>query len=240
MQNIPIRTEEGRELRRFFVPQSDDYVLIDADYSQIELRLMAAMSGDENMIETYREGKDIHTSTASQVFGVPEDEVTSELRKKAKAVNFGIIYGISDFSLAGDIHVSRKEAGDYIRSYFARYPKVKEYLDNAIASAREKGYSETLYARRRYIPELTAKNKNMQNFGERVAMNAPIQGTAADIIKIAMIHVAKRLKEESPASRLVLQVHDELIVEAPKNEREKVETLLVEEMEHAASLGRAA
>lgn len=236
LQNIPIRTEEGRELRRFFVPQSDDYVLIDADYSQIELRLMAAMSGDENMIETYREGKDIHTSTASQVFGVPEDEVTSDLRKKAKAVNFGIIYGISDFSLAGDIHVSRKEAGDYIRSYFARYPKVKEYLDNAIASAREKGYSETLYARRRYIPELTAKNKNMQNFGERVAMNAPIQGTAADIIKIAMIHVAKRLKEESPASRLVLQVHDELIVEAPKNEREKVETLLVEEMEHAASL----
>ena len=236
LQNIPIRTEEGRELRRFFVPQNDDYVLIDADYSQIELRLMAAMSGDENMIETYREGKDIHTSTASQVFGVPEDEVTSELRKKAKAVNFGIIYGISDFSLAGDIHVSRKEAGDYIRSYFARYPKVKEYLDNAIASAREKGYSETLYARRRYIPELTAKNKNMQNFGERVAMNAPIQGTAADIIKIAMIHVAKRLREESPASRLVLQVHDELIVEAPKNEREKVEKLLIEEMEHAASL----
>lgn len=236
LQNIPIRTEEGRELRRFFVPQSDDYVLIDADYSQIELRLMAAMSGDENMIETYREGKDIHTSTASQVFGVPEDEVTSELRKKAKAVNFGIIYGISDFSLAGDIHVSRKEAGDYIRSYFVRYPKVKEYLDNAIASAREKGYSETLYARRRYIPELTAKNKNMQNFGERVAMNAPIQGTAADIIKIAMIHVAKRLREESPASRLVLQVHDELIVEAPKNEREKVEKLLIEEMEHAASL----
>ena len=236
LQNIPIRTEEGRELRRFFVPQNDEYVLIDADYSQIELRLMAAMSGDENMIETYREGKDIHTSTASQVFGVPEDEVTSDLRKKAKAVNFGIIYGISDFSLAGDIHVSRKEAGDYIRSYFARYPKIKEYLDNAVASAREKGYSETLYARRRYIPELTAKNKNMQNFGERVAMNAPIQGTAADIIKIAMIHVAKRLQEESPAARLVLQVHDELIVEAPKTEREKVERLLVEEMEHAASL----
>ena len=180
--------------------------------------------------------KDIHTSTAAQVFGVPESEVTSDLRKKAKAVNFGIIYGISDFSLAGDIHVSRKEAADYIRSYFARYPKIKEYLDRAIASAREKGYSETLYARRRYIPELTAKNKNLQNFGERVAMNAPIQGTAADIIKIAMIHVAKRLKEESPASRLVLQVHDELIVEAPKTEREKVEKLLVEEMEHAANL----
>ncbi len=236
LQNIPIRTEEGRELRRFFIPQNEDYVLIDADYSQIELRLMAAMSGDENMIKTYKDGKDIHTSTAAQVFGVPESEVTSDLRKKAKAVNFGIIYGISDFSLAGDIHVSRKEAADYIRSYFARYPKIKEYLDRAIASAREKGYSETLYARRRYIPELTAKNKNLQNFGERVAMNAPIQGTAADIIKIAMIHVAKRLKEESPASRLVLQVHDELIVEAPKTEREKVEKILVEEMEHAANL----
>ena len=236
LQNIPIRTEEGRELRRFFTAENEDYVLVDADYSQIELRLMAAMSGDENMIETYREGKDIHTSTAAQVFGVPEEEVTGELRKKAKAVNFGIIYGISDFSLAGDIHVSRKQAGEYIRSYFARFPKIKEYLDGAIASAREKGYSETLYGRRRYIPELTAKKKNLQSFGERVAMNAPIQGTAADIIKIAMVRVAARLEKECPAAHLVLQVHDELIVEAPIKERERVQTLLCEEMKAAVAL----
>ena len=236
LQNIPIRTEEGRELRRFFVPQNDDYVLIDADYSQIELRLMAAMSGDENMIETYREGKDIHTSTASQVFGVPEDEVTSELRKKAKAVNFGIIYGISDFSLAGDIHVSRKEAGDYIRSYFARYPKVKEYLDNAIASAREKGYSETLYARRRYIPELKSSNFNVRSGAERIALNTPIQGTAADLIKLAMIRVENALNEKYPDAQLLLQVHDELIVECPEGIAQEVAALVSREMENVASL----
>ena len=236
LQNIPIKTEEGRELRRFFEAENENYTLIDADYSQIELRLMAAMSGDENMIATYKAGKDIHASTAAQVFGVPESEVTPELRKKAKAVNFGIIYGISDFSLAGDIHVSRREAAAYIASYFARYPKIKQYLDGAIASAREKGYSETLYGRRRYIPELAAKNRNLQAFGERVAMNAPIQGTAADIIKIAMVNVARRLETESPASRLVLQVHDELIVEAPVSEEDKVKRLLTEEMEHAAQL----
>ncbi len=236
LQNIPIKTDEGRELRRFFEAENSDYVLIDADYSQIELRLMAAMSGDENMIETYKQGKDIHTSTAAQVFGVPEDAVTSDLRKKAKAVNFGIIYGISDFSLAGDMKVTRKEAAEYIINYFAKYPKVKKYLDNAKATAREKGYSETLYARRRYIPELTAKNKNLQGFGERVAMNAPIQGTAADIIKIAMVNVSSRLKEECPKSRLVLQVHDELIVEAHIDEKDKAATVLREEMEKAASL----
>ena len=236
LQNIPIKTDEGRELRRFFEAENENYTLIDADYSQIELRLMAAMSGDENMIATYRAGKDIHASTAAQVFGVSEDEVTPELRKKAKAVNFGIIYGISDFSLAGDIHVSRREAGEYIASYFAKYPKIKSYLDTAIASARERGYSETLYGRRRYIPELAAKNRNLRAFGERVAMNAPIQGTAADIIKIAMVNVSRRLAAESPESRLVLQVHDELIVEAPVAEREKVEKLLAEEMERAAEL----
>lgn len=236
LQNIPIKTEEGRELRRFFEAKDENYVLIDADYSQIELRLMAALSGDENMIETYRLGRDIHTSTAAQVFGVSEDEVTPELRKKAKAVNFGIIYGISDFSLAGDMHVSRKDAADYINSYFAKYPKVKEYLENAKLSARLSGYSETLYGRRRYIPELSAKNKNLQAFGERVAMNAPIQGTAADIIKIAMVNVHRRLSEECSDSRLVLQVHDELIVEAHVSEKEKAAAILKEEMENAASL----
>lgn len=236
LQNIPIKTDEGRELRRFFEAENENYTLIDADYSQIELRLLAAMSGDENMIETYRQGKDIHTSTASQVFGVEEADVSTELRKKAKAVNFGIIYGISDFSLAGDMHVSKKEASEYIKSYFAKYPKIKEYLDGVKTSAREKGYSETLFGRRRYIPELAAKNKNLQSFGERVAMNAPIQGTAADIIKIAMVNVSKRLKAECPLAKLVLQVHDELIVETPVSEKEKAARILKEEMENAAKL----
>lgn len=236
LQNIPIRTEEGRELRRFFEANDASHVLIDADYSQIELRLLAAMSGDENMIQTYKLGKDIHTSTASQVFGVPEEFVTSDLRKKAKAVNFGIIYGISDFSLAGDIHVTKKQAGEYIQAYFSKYPKIKEYLDGAIQNAREKGYSETLFGRRRYIPELSAKNKILQGFGERVAMNAPIQGTAADIIKIAMVNVAKRLKTECNDAKLVLQVHDELIVEAKLEESEKAAAILKEEMENATGL----
>lgn len=236
LQNIPIKTEEGRELRRFFEAKDINHVLIDADYSQIELRLLAAMSGDENMIQTYKLGKDIHTSTASQVFGVPEEFVTPELRKKAKAVNFGIIYGISDFSLAGDMHVTRKQAGEYIASYFAKYPKIKEYLDGAISGARERGYSKTLFGRRRYIPELTAKNKNLQGFGERVAMNAPIQGTAADIIKIAMVNVAKRLREECADAKLVLQVHDELIVETSVDESKKAAAILKEEMENAANL----
>ncbi len=236
LQNIPIRTAEGRELRKFFEACDGDHVLIDADYSQIELRLLAAMSGDENMIETYRNGLDIHASTASQVFGVPLEAVTGDLRKKAKAVNFGIIYGIGDYSLAGDIHVSRKEAAEYIKSYFAKYPKIKQYLDGAIASAREKGYSETLYGRRRYITELSAKNKNLQSFGERVAMNAPIQGTAADIIKIAMVNVHRRLKEEGLDARLVLQVHDELIVEASKEDAERAKKVLEEEMRNAAEL----
>ena len=239
LQNIPIKTEEGRELRRFFEAENENYVLIDADYSQIELRLMAALSGDENMINTYKLGKDIHTSTASQVFGVPEEMVSADLRKKAKAVNFGIIYGISDFSLAGDIHVSRKEAGEYIKNYFAKYPKVAEYLEKAKKYAKEKGYSETLYKRRRYIPELAAKNKNLQGFGERVAMNAPIQGTAADIIKIAMINVSGRLKKECADARLVLQVHDELIVEAHVSEQQKAQEILKQEMENAAKLSVA-
>jgi DNA polymerase-1 len=237
LQNIPIRTKEGGELRKFFEAKDDSYVLIDADYSQIELRLMAIVSGDENMKESYLEGKDIHASTASQVFGIPYDAITPELRKKAKAVNFGIIYGISDFSLAGDLHVTRREAGEYIKSYFANFPKIKEYLDSAISTASEKGYSETLYARRRYIPELSAKNKNVRAFGERVAMNAPIQGTAADIIKIAMLNVDSRLKKEKLDARLVLQVHDELIVEAAKKDLDAAKAVLKEEMENVADFG---
>ena len=236
LQNIPVRTEEGAELRKFFEAGSEEQVLIDADYSQIELRLLAAMSGDENMIEAYRSGKDIHTSTAASVFGVPAEEVTPELRKKAKAVNFGIIYGISDFSLAGDMHVSRKEAADYIAAYFAGFPRIKAFLEGTKASAREKGYSETLFGRRRYIPELAVKNKNVQSFGERVAMNAPIQGTAADIIKIAMIAAAKRLREEGLDARLVLQVHDELIVESSKHDAARACEVLREAMESAVSL----
>ncbi|MBP5244990.1 MAG: DNA polymerase I [Clostridia bacterium] len=237
LQNIPIRTKEGGELRKFFEAKDPSYVLIDADYSQIELRLMAIISGDENMLESYRQGKDIHASTASQVFGIPYDAITPELRKKAKAVNFGIIYGISDFSLAGDLHVTRREAGEYIKSYFANFPKIKSYLDSAIAAASEKGYSETLYARRRYIPELSAKNKNLRAFGERVAMNAPIQGTAADIIKIAMLNVDARLKKEKLDAKLVLQVHDELIIEAKKEDAEAAKRVLKEEMENVADFG---
>ena len=237
LQNIPIRTKEGGELRKFFEAKDSSYVLIDADYSQIELRLMAIISGDENMLESYRKGKDIHASTASQVFGIPYDAITPELRKKAKAVNFGIIYGISDFSLAGDLHVTRREAGEYIKSYFANFPKIKSYLDSAILSASEKGYSETLYARRRYIPELAAKNKNLRAFGERVAMNAPIQGTAADIIKIAMLNVDSRLKKEKLDAKLVLQVHDELIIEAKKEDAGAAKKILKEEMENVADFG---
>lgn len=235
LQNIPIRTKEGREIRRVFVP-SEGKVLVDADYSQIELRLMAALSGDETMINTFLSGRDIHTMTASQVFGVPEDEVTPEMRKSAKAVNFGIIYGISDFSLAGDIKVSKKEAGEYIKRYFERYPKVKEYLDNVKQKAYEDGYVSTLFERRRYIPELKSRLYMQKMFGERVAMNAPIQGTAADIIKIAMINVDKALREQKLDARLILQVHDELIVECSKDDAPLVCEILEKEMSAAADL----
>ena len=235
LQNIPTRTQLGSEFRRMFIPASG-CVLVDADYSQIELRLLAHIADDEAMKQAFLTGEDIHTVTAAQVFGVPSDQVTKQMRSHAKAVNFGIVYGISAFSLAQDIGVPVYEAKEYIETYFKRFPGIRRYMDEVVAQAKERGYVETLMHRRRALPELKSKNFNMRSFGERVAMNTPIQGTAADIIKIAMIHVAKRLKEESPASRLVLQVHDELIVEAPKNEREKVETLLVEEMEHAASL----
>jgi len=233
LQNIPVRTELGKELRRFFVAKNEDYVLLDADYSQIELRLLAEISGDEVMREAFVSGEDIHASTASKVFRVPIEAVTKQLRSRAKAVNFGIVYGIGDFSLAQDIGVSRKAAREYIDSYLATYTKVDEYLNKTKAEAREKGYTTTMFGRRRPIPELSAKNKNLQAFGERVAMNSPIQGSAADIIKIAMIDVHKALNEAKIDARLILQVHDELIIECRKDCVEKASEILRNCMENA-------
>ncbi|MBQ1226066.1 MAG: DNA polymerase I [Clostridia bacterium] len=235
LQNIPVRTELGREMRRCFVAR-EGYPLVDADYSQIELRLLAAISGDENMCEAFRREIDIHTVTASQVFNVPEEEVTSELRKRAKAVNFGIVYGIGDFSLANDIGVSKKEAGEYIKNYKATYKGVADYLDKTIESAYADGYVVTMFGRRRYIPELASPKAMMKKFGERVAMNSPIQGSAADIIKLAMINVEKALCESGLDAKLILQIHDELIVEAAEKDAEQVKEILVSEMENAVKL----
>jgi len=236
LQNIPIRTELGKELRRYFIPQNDKYLLIDADYSQIELRLLASMADDNNMIAAFREGADIHTSTAARVFGVPPAMVTPELRKRAKAVNFGILYGMGAHSLSEDLHISIKQAQAYIESYFAAYPAIDAYLKNTVEQAYRDGYVTTLFGRRRYIPELKMQNKNMQHFGERVAMNSPIQGTAADIIKIAMIRVHEKLQESGLDARLILQVHDELIVECAKEDAPAAREILVREMENAAAL----
>ena len=236
LQNIPIKTELGREFRKFFVAKNDDYVLIDADYSQIELRLLAAISGDEGMIDAFRSGHDIHTATAMKVFGVSAEDVTIELRKKAKAINFGIMYGMGDFSLASDLHISRADARAYIDSYMGSFPKVKEYLERVVADAKREGYVATLFGRRRYIPELASSKKMEVAFGERVAMNSPIQGTAADIIKLAMVNIAEKLKKGGYDARLILQVHDELMIEAHKDCAEEVSTLLKAEMENAVSL----
>ena len=235
LQNIPVRTELGRQIRRAFIARPG-CVLVDADYSQIELRVLAHMSGDETMIEAFREGQDIHARTASEVYGVPLEQVTHEMRSASKAVNFGIVYGISDFTLAKNISVSRKEAREFIERYFERYPGVKRYMDAAVAEGREKGYVTTLMGRRRYLPELASANFNLRSFGERCAMNSPIQGTAADIIKLAMIRVADALRKGGYKARLILQVHDELIVEAPENEQERVRALLKDCMEGVAAL----
>ena len=235
LQNIPVRTELGREMRRCFVAR-EGYTLVDADYSQIELRLLAAISGDENMCDAFRREIDIHTVTASQVFNIPEEEVTSELRKRAKAVNFGIVYGIGDFSLANDIGVSKKEAGEYIKNYKATYKGVADYLDKTIESAYADGYVVTMFGRRRYIPELASPKAMMKKFGERVAMNSPIQGSAADIIKLAMINVERALRESGLDAKLILQIHDELIVEAAEKDAEQVKEILVSEMENAVKL----
>ena len=235
LQNIPVKTEMGRELRRFFVAE-EDYVLIDADYSQIELRVLAHIANDEEMINAFKQGIDVHTVTASQVFGLPADMVNSTMRSRAKAVNFGIVYGIGAFSLAKDIGVTRKEADSYIKAYLKHYSGVDAYMNAIAAKAKDQGYVDTMFGRRRYLPELSSSNHNLRAFGERVARNMPIQGTAADIIKIAMIKVFNRLKEENMKSRLILQVHDELIVEAPKQEAEKAAAILKEEMENAVKL----
>lgn len=235
MQNIPVRTELGSNLRKFFRAR-EGCVLVDADYSQIELRVLAAISGDQNMIEAFREGEDIHTNTASQVFGMPPEYVTPLMRSRAKAVNFGIVYGIGAFSLSGDIGVSVAEADQYIKNYLKTFSGVQKYMDETKKLAAEQGYVTTLFHRRRYLPELSASNRVTRAFGERVAMNTPIQGTAADIIKIAMVRVYQRLKKESLEARLLLQVHDELIVEAPETEADKVMALLKEEMEQAVNL----
>ncbi len=235
LQNIPIRMELGRRIRKVFVPK-EGCVLVDADYSQIELRVLAHMSGDENLIHAYREAQDIHRLTASQVFHVPFEEVTPLQRRNAKAVNFGIVYGISSFGLSQDLSISKKEAQEYIQNYFETYPKVKEFLDSCVTEAKEKGYARTMFWRRRPMPELKSSNFMQRSFGERVAMNAPIQGTAADIIKIAMLHVDERLRSEGLKSRLLLQVHDELLLEAYTEELPAVEKLLDEEMQGAAKL----
>lgn len=235
LQNIPVRTELGRELRRFFVAK-DDCVLIDADYSQIELRVLAHISGDQNMCKAFVDNEDIHSITASQVFDMPISMVTPVMRSRAKAVNFGIVYGIGAFSLAKDIGVTNKEAANYIKSYLEHYSGIDMYMKNTIEKAKADGYVDTEYGRRRYLPELSASNHMTRAFGERVARNAPIQGTAADIIKIAMVRVDRRLREEGLSARLILQVHDELIVEAPMYESMRVAMLLQEEMENAAKL----
>ena len=235
LQNIPIRMELGRLIRKVFVPK-EGYVFIDADYSQIELRVLAHMSGDQNLIAAYQHAEDIHRITASQVFHTPLEAVTDLQRRNAKAVNFGIVYGISSFGLSQDLSITRKEAEGYIASYFETYPGIKIFLDRLVTDAKEKGYAETMFGRRRPVPELASSNFMQRSFGERIAMNSPIQGTAADIIKIAMIRVKQRLEREELKSKLILQVHDELLIEAAADEEEYVKTLLAEEMRHAADL----
>ena len=237
LQNIPIRTALGRELRRVFRPRKEGYVLVDADYSQIELRLLAAFSGDGSMCDAFRTGTDIHRRTAAAVFRVPESAVPDELRSRAKAVNFGIVYGISAYSLSGDIGVSVAEAKRYMDSYFAEFPGIRAYLDRTVEEAEANGYTETCLGRRRYIPELSSRIFAQRAFGKRVAMNSPIQGSAADIIKLAMVRVDRRLRSEGLDARLVMQVHDELIVECANACADRVRTVLVEEMENAHSVG---
>ncbi|MCR5022832.1 MAG: DNA polymerase I [Lachnospiraceae bacterium] len=235
LQNIPVRTEPGRAFRKIFVPR-EGFSFTDADYSQIELRILASLSGDKKLIEAYNEGKDIHAITASQVFNVPLNEVTPELRRNAKAVNFGIVYGISSFGLSQDLSISRSDAKEYIDRYFITYPDVKNYLDSLVSSAKEKGYAETYFGRKRPVPELKSSNFMQRSFGERVAMNAPIQGTAADIIKIAMVRVMNAINENGLKSGLILQVHDELLIETAPGEEKIIHDILEKEMTGAADL----
>lgn len=236
LQNIPVRTEEGRMIRALFEPGEGYDYLLSADYSQIELRLLAHMSGDENFIDAFKRGQDIHARTAAEVFGIPLEEVTPELRRHAKAVNFGIVYGISDFGLARNLHISRKEAGDYISRYFERYPGVRAFMDKVVAEAHETGYVTTMFGRRRELPAIKSRNFNQRMLAERMAMNTPIQGTAADVIKLAMIAAYHRLKEAGVKSRILLQVHDELVLEVVESELDVVQAILRESMEHVVAL----
>ncbi len=236
LQNIPIRTENGRQIRKVFVPRSQDYILVDADYSQIELRVLAHISGDKGLIDTFKRNEDIHTRTASEVFGIEIKDVTPLMRGRAKAVNFGIVYGMSDYGLSQDLKISRKEAKKYIDNYFARYPGVKQYMTDIVEAARTDGYVKTIMNRRRYIPEITSRNAVNRNFGERIALNTPIQGSAADLIKMAMVKVYDELKKRNLKSRLILQVHDELILETHKDELSEVKKLVKECMENAIKL----
>ena len=235
LQNIPTRTELGKELRKVFKAEGDN-IFVDADYSQIELRVLSHMSNDEIMIEAFNHDEDIHKWAASKVFDIPLEEVTKELRSKAKAVNFGIVYGISDFGLAEQLGISRKEASGYIKQYLDKYHGIREYMDKIIEESKEKGYIETLYGRRRYIPELASKNYMVRKFGERAAMNTPIQGTAADIMKIAMINVYKDLKNNNMKAKIILQIHDELLIETPNDELEKVKEILISNMQNVIKL----
>ncbi len=236
LQNIPVRTELGREMRKMFTAKSEDFVLIDADYSQIELRVLAHIADDEHMIEAFRSDFDIHSATAAKVFGVDKEDVTTEMRSAAKAINFGLVYGMGEFSLSQDLRISVKKAKEYIEDYLGSYPNVQKYMKDTVDFAKENGYVTTMFGRRRDIPEIKASNFQTRAFGERVALNTPVQGTAADIIKLAMINVYNRLKAENLTSKLILQVHDELIIEAPKSEVDKVQQILREEMEKAATL----
>ncbi len=236
LQNIPVRTELGREMRKMFTAKSEDFVLIDADYSQIELRVLAHIAQDAHMIEAFRSDFDIHSATAAKVFGVDKEDVTTEMRSAAKAINFGLVYGMGEFSLSQDLRISVKKAKEYIEDYLGSYPNVQKYMKDTVDFAKENGYVTTMFGRRRDIPEIKASNFQTRAFGERVALNTPVQGTAADIIKLAMINVYNRLKAENLTSKLILQVHDELIIEAPKSEVDKVQQILREEMEKAATL----
>ena len=235
LQNIPTRQELGRQIRKAFKP-AEGKVYIDADYSQIELRVLAHISEDENMIQAFNNGEDIHKQAASKVFNIPIEEVTKEQRSSAKAVNFGIVYGISDFGLANQLGVSNKKAKEYIEQYLNKYNGIKQFMDNIVESAKEKGYVETLFGRRRYIPEIKSNNYMVRQFGNRVAMNTPIQGTAADIMKIAMINVYKTLKENKINAKIVLQIHDELLLEVSNEDKEKAKDILKNCMENAIKL----
>lgn len=236
LQNIPIRLEEGRKIRQAFVPSQKGWLIFAADYSQIELRVLAHISKDKNLIEAFTNDMDVHTKTAMDVFHVSEEEVTPAMRRQAKAVNFGIVYGISDYGLSQNLGITRKEAAAFIERYFHSFQGVKEYMEETVQEAKQRGYVTTLLSRRRYIPELTSRNFNLRSFAERTAMNTPIQGSAADIIKKAMIDMADKLKEKNLQAKLLLQVHDELIFEAPEDEIKVLEKLVPEVMEHALEL----